>query len=82
LQKVAIFRKFFEEKIEERFKAIENDPQHIARQDVLEIIAADRKKYKNDPSKTFSNNELIDEFGIFFIAGKDTTSTLITMALY
>jgi len=82
MQKIASFRKFFEEKIEERMKAIEHDPQHVARKDVLEIIAEDRRKYKNDPSKTFSNDELIDEFGIFFIAGKDTTSILITMALY
>jgi len=45
-------------------------------------LAQDRKEKGMDLSKTLSDDEIIDEFMSFFIAGKDTTSILITMMLY
>jgi len=76
------FREFFKQKINERLGLIENEEKSTARKDLLHIIAEDRKKYGNDLSKILTNDELVDEFLLFFVAGKDTTSILISMALY
>lgn len=83
LGRIKKFRQFFEEKIHQRMKIIDEEAvKNLPRKNLLHIIAEERKKYGNDSGKTFSNDELIDEFVIFFIAGKDTTSILISMALY
>jgi len=81
-RRIKLFREFFKQKINERLGVIDKEQTTPARRDLLHILAEDRKKYGNDPSKMFTEDEIIDEFGIFFIAGKDTTSILISMALY
>jgi len=82
-KRIIAFREFFMKKINERMIELANNPtSNSNRRDFLQIFLEDRQKYGPDSDKTFSDDEILDEFAIFYIAGKDTTSTLLAMMLY
>lgn len=87
-QRIRNFRKVFGQKIQERMKEIqakeasEDKPTQRKRRDLLEILLQHRITHNYDPSQTLSDEEILDEFSVFFLAGKDTTSLLVSMSLY
>ena len=54
--------------------------QKKAGNDLLTSLIATQTS--NDPNDRFSDDEIIDEFVTFFVAGMDTTSQLVSMTLY
>eukprot|EP00330_Aristerostoma_sp_ATCC50986_P009405 CAMPEP_0114603224 /NCGR_PEP_ID=MMETSP0125-20121206/25657_1 /TAXON_ID=485358 ORGANISM="Aristerostoma sp., Strain ATCC 50986" /NCGR_SAMPLE_ID=MMETSP0125 /ASSEMBLY_ACC=CAM_ASM_000245 /LENGTH=361 /DNA_ID=CAMNT_0001813867 /DNA_START=205 /DNA_END=1291 /DNA_ORIENTATION=- len=83
ISRTKAFRAYFGEIINQRMKNIkENKKKENNRQDLLGIFVEIAKESNEDPEKCFDTEEILDEFLTFFVAGKDTTSVLITMALY
>jgi len=84
-ERIQNFRNVFGKKIRERMQEIQtsiSEGKQSERKDLLEIFLRHRIKYNNDTAQTLSNDEILDEFSVFFVAGKDTTSLLISMSLY
>jgi cytochrome P450 len=78
-------KKILKKKIDDRLQELANDKSGVSEKtknsDVLEILLRHRRKCK-DPSETLSDEEIFHNFFLFNIAGKDTTSGLISMSLY
>jgi len=84
-KRILNFRNVFRKKIQERMQQIQargTTPQGQNKSDLLEILLQHRIKYDNDFTQTLSDEEILDEFAVFFMAGKDTTSLLVSMTLY
>lgn len=87
LQRCQNVRKFFEKIIIEKMEDFKSKQasatltyQEDEQKDLIRIFS--ELQSSNDEMKSFTNSEILDEFFTFFTAGKDTTSSLITMALY
>ncbi len=84
-KRILNFRSVFREKIQERMQQIQaqgTSQQGQKKSDLLEILLQHRIKHNNDFTQTLSDEEILDEFAVFFMAGKDTTSLLVSMTLY
>ena len=82
-KRILNFRNVFRQKIQERMQQIQSqEHQEKKKTDLLEILLQHRIKHNNDLTQTLSDEEILDEFAVFFLAGKDTTSLLVSMALY
>ena len=91
MKKTKDFRRVFKQKIQERIKELEQEASNAAennastkerRKDLLQILLQQRNDNLSDPAQTFSDDNIVDEFDTFFIAGKETTSLLISLSLY
>jgi len=87
-RRIKEFRRVFGEKIQERMKEISNNSSENTkntkgkRRDLLQILLEHRINHNNDPKQTLSDKEILDQFAVFYLAGKDTTSLLVSMCLY
>lgn len=70
--------KVVENKIEE-FEQLYKDGKECEGKSMIEIFFQQRRLNKDD---ALSNEEIVNEFSTFFLAGMDTTGHLLTMATY
>ena len=72
------------ERVEEIKRKVEEGSAKVDENstDLIEAITKDSLKKKPEGEMIYSNQDIIDEFSTFFIAGVDTTSNYITMMIY
>jgi len=75
------FRGEIQIKMKEIQKMKENN-QETQRKDLLYLLLDERSKFNNDPDKTLSDAEILDEYFSFLVGGKDTTGAFLSMFLY
>ena len=81
LQDTKLFREYATAVIKRKFNEIKENPQEAkaTRISIIDVMLTQRAE---DPKDQLSDNEIIEEFVTFFVAGMDTTGHTVTLASY